>query len=294
MKGFLALLAVSLVAMTSSAQTQSSVAQTTVPGSATAAASTSATPAAKPGATTSTTSAEGAVPEFEAATIKPVKEPDPNQMHDRTDGRRYTVRNATLRDLILMAYRVDRQQIAGGPAWTATDEYDVVAVAESDTQLEDHGDEMMRTLLAERFQLKFHWEQRERSVYALVVAKGGTKLKVADVNGQPNKGCRSLGNCSFTKVPLADFCRFMGFVVMDKPVVDKTGLAGEFDITLKWTPDETQFDGMGIHVPPAVDNPNAPPELFTAIQEELGLRLEPRKIPAEVLVIDHAERPSEN
>jgi uncharacterized protein (TIGR03435 family) len=86
----------------------------------------------------------------------------------------------------------------------------------------------------------------------------------------------------------------MGFVVLDKPVVDKTGLTAEFDFDLKWTPDETQFASMGIHVPPPVDNPNAPPGLFAAIQEQLGLRLEPQKIPAEVLVIDHVERPSEN
>jgi uncharacterized protein (TIGR03435 family) len=86
----------------------------------------------------------------------------------------------------------------------------------------------------------------------------------------------------------------MGFVVLDKPVVDKTGLAGEFDITLKWTPDETQFASMGVHVPPPVDNPNAPPELFTAIQEQLGLKLEVRKAMTKVFVNDHVERPTEN
>jgi uncharacterized protein (TIGR03435 family) len=279
-----AFLVICLVATSSLSQTPTNPGQT--PGAASSSTTASSATAASDATTT--------VPEFEAATIKPVKEPDPNRMNDRREGRRYTVRNATLRDLILMAYGVDRQQIAGGPAWTATDEYDVVAVAESDTQLEDHGDEMMRTLLAERFQLKFHWEQRERSVYALQVAKGGPKLKAADPNGQPNKGCNHPGDCFFIKVSLAEFARFMSFVVMDKPVVDKTGLAGEYDITLKWTRDESQFASMGVHVPPPVDNPNAPPGLFTAIQEQLGLRLEAQKIPAEVFVIDHAERPSEN
>jgi len=81
---------------------------------------------------------------------------------------------------------------------------------------------------------------------------------------------------------------------MDKPVVDKTGLTGAFDFTLTWTPDESQFTSMGIHVPAAADNPNAPPELFTALQEQLGLKLEPQKTQAQVLVIDHVERPSEN
>ena len=81
---------------------------------------------------------------------------------------------------------------------------------------------------------------------------------------------------------------------MDRPVVDKTGLAGQFTFTLTWTPDESQFTSMAIRVPPPADNPNAPPGLFTAIQDQLGLKLEPQKIPTEVLVIDHVEKPSEN
>ena len=241
--------------------------------------------------------AASASPEFEAATIKPVKEPAPSRMNDQEEGRRFTTHNTTLSDLIVMAYGVDRRQVAGGPAWVTADEYDVDAVAEGAVSLEGNEKQwqaMLKKLLADRFELKFHYEQREMNVYALVVAKGGPKLKAADPNGQQINGCRSLGVCFFNKEPLAGFARFMGFVVLDKPVVDKTGLAAEFDFELKWTPDETQFASMGIHVPPPVDNPNAPPGLFTAIQEQLGLRLEPQKIPAEVLVIDHVERPSEN
>jgi uncharacterized protein (TIGR03435 family) len=100
--------------------------------------------------------------------------------------------------------------------------------------------------------------------------------------------------CHFRGVPLAQFARWMGFVVLAKPVTDKTGVEGKFDFDLTWTPDESQFTGMGIRVPATADNPNAPPALFTAIQEQLGLKLEPQKVPAEVLVIDHVERPSEN
>lgn len=233
-------------------------------------------------------------PEFEAATIKPVKEPDPNRMNDRTDGRRFTTRNTTLRDLMLMAYGVDRQQIAGGPAWIVADEYDVDAVA-GEGQMADHREEMLQRLLADRFHLTFHREQRELSVYVLTIAKGGPKLKAADPNVPSNgASCQRPGVCTFMGEPLAHFARWMGFVVLDKPVSEKTGLSGTFDFTLNWTPDESQFAGMGIRVPPPVDNPNAPPGLFTAIEEQLGLRLEPQKIPSEVLVIDHVERPSEN
>ena len=88
--------------------------------------------------------------------------------------------------------------------------------------------------------------------------------------------------------------QWLGFVVLDRPVVDQTGIAGTFDFNLKWTPDESQFSALGLHAPTAVDNPNAPPPLFEAIQEQVGLKLEPQKIPAEVIVVDHAERPSEN
>ena len=152
---------------------------------------------------------------------------------------------------------------------------------------------MAQKLLEDRFQLKFHREQRVMAVYVLEVAKGGPKLKAADANSVENSGCEHLGVCNFHKRTLANFARFMQFVVTDKPVVDKTGVTGEFDFTLKWMPDESQFNGMGFRVP--VPDGTAPlPGLFTAIQEQLGLKLEPQKIPAEVLVIDHVERPSEN
>ncbi len=285
MKYTIALLLLVLVSTPGPAQTTPSPAQLpSSPAQSTGVASPTAT------ATPVTT----ASPEFEAATIKPVKEPDPNRMNDRREGRRYTVRNATLLDLILMSYGVDRQQIAGGPAWVATDEYDVVAVAESDTQLVDHGDEMLQTLLAERFQLKFHREQRERSVYALVVAKGGPKLKVADANEKQGSGCERLGYCSFHRDSLPHFARWLGYGVLDRPVVDQTGLEGRWDFLLKWTPDESQFTALGYKIPPPTENPNAPPGLFAAIQEQIGLKLEAVKAQVDVLVVDAVARPSAN
>ncbi len=288
MKCTIALLLLVLVSTSSPAQTTPSPAQ--LPSS-----PARSTGGASPTATATPVTA--ASPEFEAATIKPVKEPSPGRMNDREEGRRFTTHYTSLSDLILMAYGVDRQQVAGGPGWVTADEYDVDAVGDG-LHTEDGKQmvwqEMLQRLLADRFKLTSHWEQREISSYELVVAKGGPKLKAADANEQQNNGCRSLGNCTFTKDTLAGFARFMGFVVMDKPVVDKTGLAGEFDFTLRWTPDETQFAGMGVHVPPPVDNPNAPPGLFTAIQEQLGLKLEVRKTMTKVFVIDRAERPTEN
>jgi len=287
MKCTIALLLLVLVSTSSSAQTTPSPAQ--LPSS-----PAQSTGAASPAAAASTTASTS--PEYEAATIKPVKDPDPNRMNDREEGRRFSTRYTSLRDLIQMAYGLDRQQVTGGPEWVVTDEFDVDAVADGEGPLEDSRQwkTMLQKLLADRFNLTSHREQRELSVYSLVVAKGGPKLKAADLNDQQGSGCERLGICTFRGDSLQHFARWMGFVVLDKPVVDKTGLAGKFDFILKWTPDETQFAGMGIHVPPPVDNPNAPPGLFTAIQEQLGLMLEPQKIPSEVLVIDHAERPTEN
>jgi uncharacterized protein (TIGR03435 family) len=236
-----------------------------------------------------------ATPEFEVASIKPVKEPNPGRMNDHEDDRRFTTHYTSLSDLILMAYHVDRQQVAGGPAWIRTDEYDVDAVAAEDIKSSEQFQAMLQKLLADRFQLTLHREQREMSVYTLVVAKGGSKLKAADPNRTGyGASCDHLGVCHFRGEPLAHFARWMAFVVLAKPVTDKTGLAGNFDFDLTWTPDESQFVAMGIRAPAAADNPNAPPELFTALQEQLGLKLEPQKIPAEVLVIDRVERPSAN
>jgi uncharacterized protein (TIGR03435 family) len=237
--------------------------------------------------------AAAAAPEIEAATIKPVKEPNPNMMHDRTEGRRLSMRYTSLRDLMMMAYEVDPRQIVDGPAWVASDEYDIDLVVAEGVQVNQHEEAVLAELMADRFKLTFHREQREMPVYVLTVAKGGPKLKAADANSVENSGCEHLGVCSFHKRTVANFARFMQFVVLDRPVVNKTGIEGEFDFTLKWTPDESQFNGMGFRVP-VPEGMSALPGLFTAMQEQLGLKLEPQKTQAEVLVIDHVERPSEN
>jgi len=232
---------------------------------------------------------------LEVAAIKPVKNPDRNNMHDHTEGRRLTARNVTVRDLVMIGYELDPGQIAGGPAWIATDEYDIDAEAVEGVQLNDERQEkaLIQELLADRFRLTFHHEQRTLAVYLLVVAKNGPKLKSANPGEVENSACEHLGACTFRKRTLSGFSRFMQFVVLDRPVVDNTGIAGEFDFSLNWTPDESQFSRMGILPRPTGDNANAPP-LFEAIQEQLGLKLEPKKIPAEVLVIDQVERPTEN
>ncbi len=235
-------------------------------------------------------------PVLEVAAIKPVKDPNPNNMQDRTEGRRLYARNVTVRDLIMMSYELNPQQIQGGPTWVASGEFNIDAEAIEGVDLNNEREEktLIQELLANRFKLTFHHEQRTLAVYLLVVAKNGPKLKFANPGEVENSGCEHLGACAFRKRTLSDFSRFMQFVVLDRPVVDKTGIAGEFDFSLNWTPDESQFSRMEIQPRSPADNPNAPPPLFEAIQEQLGLKLEPLKAPAEVLVIDHVERPTEN
>ncbi|MGB8844156.1 MAG: TIGR03435 family protein [Terracidiphilus sp.] len=237
-----------------------------------------------------------ATPVLEVAAIKPVKNPDRNNMHDHTDGRHLTARNVTVRDLIMMGYELDPGRIAGGPAWMAVDEYDIDAEAFEGVDLnhEQEEEKLFRELLADRFKLTFHHEQRTLAVYLLVVAKSGPRLTSADPQGVENSGCEHPGICTFKKRTLTDFARFMQFVVLDRPVVDKTGIAGAFDFTLKWTPDESQFSRLGVFYRPPAEDSSLPPPLFEAIQEQLGLKLEPEKAPVDVLVIDHIERPSAN
>lgn len=235
-----------------------------------------------------------AAPEFEAATIKLMKDANPNRKTDREEGRRFSAQGYTLAELLMMAYRLDRRQVVGGPGWMTTDAFDLVAVAENDKDMQEHGREMFQKLLTDRFKLAFHWEQREMQTYVMTVAKSGVKMTAADAKGAYESGCQQLGQCTFRRENTQHFASWLQFAVLDKPVTDKSGLAGEFDFTLKWTPDESQFFAMGIHAPPPTDDPNAPPGLYQAMEEQLGLKLEAQKTTTQVLVIDHVERPTEN
>ncbi|HZI78449.1 MAG TPA: TIGR03435 family protein [Vicinamibacterales bacterium] len=233
---------------------------------------------------------------FEVATIK-LSNPD-------TPGRLFTVRgrqvltiNTTLNNLITFAYDLHEKQITGGPDWAATQKYDVTGQPEAPgvpniAQLRG----MIRQLLTDRFKLTFHREPREMPVYAIVVGPNGHKLTRNDTNpnGLPGLIFRGLGVLPVTNATIADFAGVMQSAVLDRPVVDKTGLTGKWDFQLRWTPDESQFASMGARVPPPTNDPNAPPGLFTALPEQLGLKMDPVRAPVEVVVIDKVEKPSEN
>ena len=194
-------------------------------------------------------------------------------------------------------YGVHANQIVGAPAWFDSETYDLDGKpAQEGMPNQNQIKIMMRKLLADRFQLKFHREQRELSAYAIQVDKNGPKMTVsqADPKGLPGLGFRGLGLMNAQNATMADLASLFQTAVLDHPVVDQTGLTGHYDFQLNWTPDESQFGGMGIKVPPPSDKPDAPPDLMTAIRDQLGLKLTATKTMVDVLVIDKVEKPSAN
>ena len=226
-------------------------------------------------------------PKFDVATIKP-SDPNSHTSGIHSMGHHPLFENQRIGDLLAFAYGIHRKQIVDEPGWLWTDHYDIDGVLDIEGQpglKQIQG--IIRKLLADRFQLSFHHEKRELSVYALTVSKDGSKLVksngdsngLPDISGSNNSAGRTL---RFTNTSMADLTLQLQFD-LDRPVVDQTGLAGRFDSIFRWRNDETP-----------TDDPNAPPGLFTAIQQQLGLKLEPAKALADVLVIDHVERPSSN
>jgi uncharacterized protein (TIGR03435 family) len=229
----------------------------------------------------------GAHPSFAVATIKP-HDPASQRAGFSSNSDRVYIRNESVASMTAFAYGLNKQQILNAAGWADGDTYDVQGKADVEGQPNLHQEqEMVQKLLADRFQLKFHYEKRELSVYAVRVAKVGARLApAAKPDNQLNQIVDSNGNVltvQYTSCSMPDFA-FGEQPFLDRPVVDQTGLAGRYDFTLRYTADESR----------ASDDPNAPPDIFTAVQEQLGLKLEPAKAQADVLVIDRVEKPSAN
>lgn len=234
-----------------------------------------------------TTPKTDAHPSFEVATIKPAL---PNEVKGnfRIGSHRIFIENQSVANLVSFAYSVHPKQIVNGPAWIETEKYDIEGQAEPEgvpnlRQIQ----EMVKKLLADRYKLKIHSEQRELPIYALVMAKSAVRIKSANagpnaVPTQTGSGTNGQQVRKFTNNSMAEFA--LGIQpFLDRPVVDHTGLDGRYSFVLKWTPDES-----------TVNSADAAPGLFTAIQEQLGLKFEPTKGLAEVLVIESVDHPTEN
>lgn len=240
--------------------------------------------------------AASANPSFDVATIKP-SDPSSQAKYLTVRGTDVIGMGMTLRDLITIAYDMQDKQIVGGPDWMHTDKFDLDGKPDapgvpSRTQIEG----MLQKLLADRFELKYHKETREMQAYVLLVAKGGPKMTKSDApaDALPGLGFRGLGILPGTNATMGDLAEVMQMAVLDRPVVDQTGLTGRWNFLLKWTPDETQFAALGVKVPPPSEAADAPPPLFTAIQDQLGLRLDAGKAQVPVMVLDSVQKPSAN
>jgi uncharacterized protein (TIGR03435 family) len=249
--------------------------------------------------------AADANPSFEVATIKPNDSGKPSMLALTIQGRNFKTINSSLADLIQFSYGVQIKQVLNGPDWMSKDRYDISAVPEEEgvpnpEQLRI----MIRKLLADRFKLTFHHDKRELSAYVLTVVKSGSKLTPTERPGplpglgfQPGTGGVTIRAINAT---MPDLTGLLQVLVLDRPVVDQTGLTGRYDLHCTFTPDDSQFNGHPPFPPPQQQTdaaaPAAPsaPSLYDAFQQELGLKLSAEKTPVDVLVIDHAEKPSEN
>ncbi len=245
---------------------------------------------------------------YDVVSIRPNKSGS-GSVQISVDGERFVGTNISVKDLIRYAYDLQNDGLVFAlPGWAGSSKLDVEAKVSADdlAALKNLSDDdstaehrlMMQALLADRFALKIHHEKKELPTYALIVLKSGLKIKPADPNNAYENGLKRPGgvacgagsvdtsNTALTAqaVPLSTLASFLA-QKLSRPVDDKTGLTANYDFTLKWSPDEVAQNS---------ENANTPPSIYTALQEQLGLKLESTKGPVDTIVVDHIDPPTEN
>jgi uncharacterized protein (TIGR03435 family) len=233
--------------------------------------------------------AQKAPPAFEVASVKRNLSGGTSAIGSMVRGDRYISTNVTLSQLLRNAFGIQEFQIDGKPSWSDNDRFDIEAKADRDLKSEDWPP-MLQTLLAERFKLAFHREQKETSAYVLVVAKNGPKLTRVEAfscdRPEPD-ACSNMMGSPISIVGEKVTMNQLAFRLsrsIGRKVTDKTGLDGRFNLKIEW-PQEDRLAEPGA---------SASPGIFTALQEQIGLKLESTKEPVEVIVIDWVEKPTEN
>jgi uncharacterized protein (TIGR03435 family) len=242
--------------------------------------------------------AADADPGIEVATIKPSRPEESFSLGLGRGGSNVFTTTATpLRTLIQFANGIHPRQISNGPPWMDSERYDVTIKPDQEglptiAQMRV----LTRKLLADRFKLVSHREKKELSVYAITEAKGGPKLTRHEgpESKQPSFGF-GRGMLNIRNSTMAEFAGFLQANILEQPVVDQTGLADRFDFTVRYTPDAAQLANLPAGVPPPPPlNDDSPPDLFTAFQQQIGLKLESKKALVDVVIVDSVERPSDN
>jgi uncharacterized protein (TIGR03435 family) len=238
--------------------------------------------------------------EFEVASIKEAEANAVGRYIRMQTAHQFVAHNHALKTLIAAAYDVSPQAISGGPSWVDSEHYEILAKAPGDLRPNlNEQMKMLRALLAERFKLTYHREQKQMSIYVLTVAKGGAKLKESTFS--PDSAPEGPPLLAFVVAPpnlslparyvsMEEFASVLQRAALERPVVDHTGLTGRYDFDLEFSIDETLFGGA---LGKAPENPTNP-SFFAALQEQAGLKLEATRGPVSAFVIDHAERASAN
>jgi uncharacterized protein (TIGR03435 family) len=233
-------------------------------------------------------------PGFEVATVK-LTNPDQRNGGIRIQGHQFSATNLSVSNLLLMAYGMHPTQIVGAPDWIDKERYDVLGKPDVEGQPNQRRMQaLLQKLLADRFSLKFHHEKRELSVYLMVAGKTGVKLTTAEGDPKGDPAMYSTGPFTLyaKNATMADFAGYLQRGVVDRPVLDRTGLTGRYDFGMIWRP-EVPLGGPGNN-PPLPADLESREDVYTAIQQEVGLKLEAAKTSTEVMVIDRLEKPSEN
>ena len=240
---------------------------------------------------------EGTKLEFEVASVKPTGQPGGLGLNVTATELRAP--GIILAGLITFTFELHPMQVVGLPDWAGTEGFEIIAKLPqggdpSDVQIRT----MLKNLMTSRFGLSFHTEKQELSVYTISIGKNGPagiKMVKNTTNGQ-RVGAQGLGRTLFSGVTMADFAAQLQLRVLDRPVIDKTGLTDRYDFTLNWRPDEFQFPRAtpAQRASAIANGADTLPDLFTAVQEQLGLKLDATKALVDVLVIDRVSRPSEN
>ena len=237
-------------------------------------------------------------PKYELATVKPTPPGvRGGQSRPEPGGLRYRGTNLPLRYYIASAYQIKPDQLTDEPGWVDTEGFDIEAQAAKPSNLEEHH-LMMRSLLAERFHLQIHFATKEMPVYVLTVDNNGAKMKLHDSENSGDPWIEQSADAPLhmkwkaTSSPMQLLAYRLG-MVMDRPVIDQTGLKGDYDFLLTYTmepppgfPADAKVNGQPIDL--------SGPTIFQALPQQLGLRLEARKGPVQILEVEHVEEPSGN